>query len=185
VGEGTRARQFGESIFPAAACDAGAVGAGPEPTACCRCLRTSIRDIDRRTCGIVSAVYRGMMVDQVFTGFAMLGASVPSFWLGHRALADLSPVVAGVVSGSGYGRAWRFARSAHLVPGGCPPPAGPAQFGADHPLHACLDARRAGRGLRAHGARQGPGRRRRGAQARAAQRAGAHRHRHRPDGGVC
>ena len=38
--------------------------------------------------------------------------------------------------------------------------AGHPQLGADHPLHARLDARRAGRRLRAHRARQGPLRRR-------------------------
>lgn len=33
-------------------------------------------------CGIVSAVFRGKFVDQLLTGFAMLGASIPSFWFG-------------------------------------------------------------------------------------------------------
>src|SRR5215467_10716627 len=33
-------------------------------------------------CGIVAAVWRGKLADQIFSGFAMLGASVPSFWFG-------------------------------------------------------------------------------------------------------
>jgi peptide/nickel transport system permease protein len=53
-------------------------------------------------CGIVSAVYRGKMVDQVFTGFAMLGASVPSFWLG-LVLMQIFAVSLGWFPVSGYG----------------------------------------------------------------------------------
>ena len=33
-------------------------------------------------CGIVAAVWRNGVADQAFSGFAMLGASIPSFWLG-------------------------------------------------------------------------------------------------------
>jgi peptide/nickel transport system permease protein len=53
-------------------------------------------------CGIVSAVYRGRWVDQVFTGFAMLGASVPSFWLG-LVLMQIFAVSLGWFPVSGYG----------------------------------------------------------------------------------
>lgn len=53
-------------------------------------------------CGIVSAVYRGRAVDQVFTGVAMLGASVPSFWLGI-VLIQLFAVSLGWFPVSGYG----------------------------------------------------------------------------------
>src|SRR6266478_6323828 len=31
-------------------------------------------------CGIIAAVWRGRIIDQIFSGFAMLGASIPSFW---------------------------------------------------------------------------------------------------------
>lgn len=53
-------------------------------------------------CGIVSAVWRGRAVDQVFTGVAMLGASVPSFWLG-LVLIQLFAVGLGWFPVSGYG----------------------------------------------------------------------------------
>jgi peptide/nickel transport system permease protein len=33
-------------------------------------------------CGIIAAVWRGRIIDQFFSGFAMLGASIPSFWFG-------------------------------------------------------------------------------------------------------
>jgi len=53
-------------------------------------------------CGIVSAVYRGRAVDQLFTGVAMLGASVPSFWLGI-VLMQIFAVSLGWFPVSGYG----------------------------------------------------------------------------------
>jgi peptide/nickel transport system permease protein len=53
-------------------------------------------------CGIVSAVFRGRVVDQVFTGIAMLGASIPSFWLGI-VLIQLFAVSLGWFPASGYG----------------------------------------------------------------------------------
>jgi len=53
-------------------------------------------------CGIVSAVYRGRTVDQLFTGVAMLGASVPSFWLGI-VLMQIFAVSLGWFPVSGYG----------------------------------------------------------------------------------
>jgi peptide/nickel transport system permease protein len=52
--------------------------------------------------GIVSAVYRGRWVDQAFTGFAMLGASVPSFWFG-LVLMQIFAVGLGWFPVSGYG----------------------------------------------------------------------------------
>src|SRR5882757_6092490 len=33
-------------------------------------------------CGIIAAVWRGRPADQFFSGSAMLGASIPSFWFG-------------------------------------------------------------------------------------------------------
>jgi len=53
-------------------------------------------------CGLVSAVYRGRAIDQVLTGFAMLGASVPSFWLG-LVLMQIFAVSLGWFPVSGYG----------------------------------------------------------------------------------
>jgi len=53
-------------------------------------------------CGIVSAVYRGSVIDQLFTGVAMLGASVPSFWLGI-VLMQIFAVSLGWFPVSGYG----------------------------------------------------------------------------------
>src|ERR1700682_3213144 len=38
-------------------------------------------------CGIIAAVWRGRTIDQLFSGFAMLGASIPSLWFGLRLLA--------------------------------------------------------------------------------------------------
>lgn len=53
-------------------------------------------------CGIVSAVFRGKLVDQLLTGFAMLGASIPSFWLG-LVLMQIFAVSLGWFPVSGYG----------------------------------------------------------------------------------
>jgi peptide/nickel transport system permease protein len=53
-------------------------------------------------CGIVAAVWRGRGADQFFSGFAMLGASVPSFWLGI-VLMQIFAVSLGWFPVSGYG----------------------------------------------------------------------------------
>ncbi|WP_050479634.1 ABC transporter permease [Herbaspirillum rhizosphaerae] len=53
-------------------------------------------------CGIVSAVWRGRVVDQVFTGIAMLGASIPSFWFG-LILMQIFAVKMGWFPVAGYG----------------------------------------------------------------------------------
>jgi peptide/nickel transport system permease protein len=53
-------------------------------------------------CGIVAAVWRGRAVDQVFSGFAMLGASIPSFWLG-LILMQIFAVGLGWFPVAGYG----------------------------------------------------------------------------------
>ncbi|MEO5670245.1 MAG: ABC transporter permease [Ramlibacter sp.] len=73
-----------------------------EPTALLSLLSITIATLIGVPCGIVSAVYRGKMVDQVFTGFAMLGASVPSFWLG-LVLMQIFAVSLGWFPVSGYG----------------------------------------------------------------------------------
>jgi peptide/nickel transport system permease protein len=53
-------------------------------------------------CGIISAVWRGRAIDQVFSGFAMLGASIPSFWFG-LILMQIFAVGLGWFPVAGYG----------------------------------------------------------------------------------
>ena len=53
-------------------------------------------------CGIIAAVWRGKLTDQVFSGFAMLGASVPSFWFG-LILMQIFAVSLGWFPVAGYG----------------------------------------------------------------------------------
>ena len=52
--------------------------------------------------GILSAVFRGKLVDQVCSGLAMLGASIPSFWFG-LILMQIFAVSLGWFPVSGYG----------------------------------------------------------------------------------
>jgi peptide/nickel transport system permease protein len=73
-----------------------------EPTALLSLLAVSIATLIGIPCGIVSAVFRGRAVDQIFTGVAMLGASVPSFWLG-LVLIQIFAVSLGWFPVSGYG----------------------------------------------------------------------------------
>ena len=73
-----------------------------EPTALLSLMAVAIATLIGVPCGIVSAVYRGRAVDQAFTGAAMLGASVPSFWLG-LVLIQLFSVSLGWFPVSGYG----------------------------------------------------------------------------------
>ena len=73
-----------------------------EPTALLSLLAVSIATLIGIPCGIVSAVFRGRAIDQVFTGVAMLGASVPSFWLG-LVLIQIFAVALGWFPVSGYG----------------------------------------------------------------------------------
>ena len=53
-------------------------------------------------CGIIAAVWRGKSADQFFSGFAMLGASVPSFWFG-LILMQIFAVSLGWFPVAGYG----------------------------------------------------------------------------------
>ena len=53
-------------------------------------------------CGLVAAVWRGRLVDQVLSAVAMLGASVPSFWMG-LILIQIFAVWLGWFPASGYG----------------------------------------------------------------------------------
>src|SRR5262245_26578872 len=73
-----------------------------EPTTMLALMAVAIAAAIGIPCGIVSAVWRGRAVDQVFTGIAMLGASIPSFWLG-LVLIQLFAVSLGWFPVSGYG----------------------------------------------------------------------------------
>jgi peptide/nickel transport system permease protein len=73
-----------------------------EPTTLLALLAVAIATLIGVPCGVVSAVFRGRLVDQVFTGFAMLGASVPSFWFG-LVLMQIFAVWLGWFPVSGYG----------------------------------------------------------------------------------
>ena len=73
-----------------------------EPTTLLSLMAVAIATLIGVPCGIVSAVYRGRAADQAFTGFAMLGASVPSFWFG-LVLMQIFAVSLGWFPVSGYG----------------------------------------------------------------------------------
>ncbi len=53
-------------------------------------------------CGLIAAVWRGRLADQIFSAVAMLGASVPSFWMG-LILIQVFAVGLGWFPASGYG----------------------------------------------------------------------------------
>ena len=73
-----------------------------EPTTLLSLMAVAIATLIGVPCGIVSAMYRGRAADQAFTGFAMLGASVPSFWFG-LVLMQIFAVSLGWFPVSGYG----------------------------------------------------------------------------------
>ena len=73
-----------------------------EPTTLLALMAVAIATLIGVPCGVVSAVFRGRAVDQFFTGFAMLGASIPSFWLG-LVLMQIFAVSLGWFPVSGYG----------------------------------------------------------------------------------
>jgi len=73
-----------------------------EPTTLLALMAVAIAALIGVPCGIVSAVFRGRLVDQLFTGIAMLGASIPSFWLG-LILIQFFAVKLGWFPTSGYG----------------------------------------------------------------------------------
>ena len=92
---------LGESIFlqrPVAQ----ALWERAEPTALLSLMAIGIAALIGVPCGIVSAVWRGKAIDQVVSGFAMLGASVPSFWFG-LVLMQVFAVGLGWFPVSGYG----------------------------------------------------------------------------------
>ena len=73
-----------------------------EPTTLLALMAVGIATLIGVPCGIVSAVFRGRWIDQFFTGIAMLGASIPSFWLGI-VLMQMFAVSLGWFPVSGYG----------------------------------------------------------------------------------
>jgi peptide/nickel transport system permease protein len=73
-----------------------------EPTTLLALLSVFIAAFIGVPCGIISAVFRGKFIDQLFTGFAMLGASIPSFWFG-LVLMQIFAVSMGWFPVSGYG----------------------------------------------------------------------------------
>ena len=73
-----------------------------EPTFFLTLFSIAIATLIGVPCGIVSAVWRGRAIDQAFSGFAMLGASIPSFWLG-LILMQVFAVALGWFPVAGYG----------------------------------------------------------------------------------
>ncbi|MEA2698917.1 MAG: peptide/nickel transport system permease protein [Myxococcales bacterium] len=73
-----------------------------EPTGLLTLLSLSIALLIGLPCGITSAVFRGKWIDQVFTGVAMVGASIPSFWFG-LILMQIFAVGLGWFPVAGYG----------------------------------------------------------------------------------
>jgi peptide/nickel transport system permease protein len=73
-----------------------------EPTTLLALMAVGIATLIGVPCGVASAVFRGGVADQALTGFAMLGASVPSFWFG-LVLMQIFAVSLGWFPVSGYG----------------------------------------------------------------------------------
>jgi peptide/nickel transport system permease protein len=73
-----------------------------EPTFFLTLFAMSIAMLIGIPCGIIAAVWRNSLVDQAFSGFAMLGASIPSFWLG-LILMQIFAVGLGWFPVAGYG----------------------------------------------------------------------------------
>jgi peptide/nickel transport system permease protein len=92
---------LGQSIFlqrPVAQ----ALAERAEPTFFLTLFAMSLAILIGVPCGIAAAVWRNSWVDQVFSGFAMLGASIPSFWLG-LILMQIFAVSLGWFPVAGYG----------------------------------------------------------------------------------
>ena len=73
-----------------------------EPTAWLAFMSVSLAVLIGLPCGIASAVWRGRWIDQCVSTLAMLGASMPSFWMGLMAIQILA-VGVGWFPVSGYG----------------------------------------------------------------------------------
>jgi peptide/nickel transport system permease protein len=87
-----------------------------EPTTLLALMAVAIAALIGIPAGIAGAVFRGKWIDQIFTSLAMLGASIPSFWLG-LVLMQVFAVALGWFPVSGYGDpgAPLFERLRHLV----------------------------------------------------------------------
>lgn len=87
-----------------------------EPTAWLALLAVGLSMLIGVPCGIASALWRGRWIDQIVSTLAMLGASMPSFWMGLLAI-QLLAVGAGWFPVSGYGdpgASW-ITRVHHLI----------------------------------------------------------------------
>jgi len=73
-----------------------------EPTFFLAMFSVTIAALIGIPCGLIAAVWRGRLVDQIFSAVAMLGASVPSFWMG-LILIQVFAVWLGWFPASGYG----------------------------------------------------------------------------------
>jgi len=73
-----------------------------EPTLFLAFFAVSIAAAIGVPCGIVAAIWRGSLTDQLLSGLAMLGASIPSFWMG-LILIQFFAVHLGWFPASGYG----------------------------------------------------------------------------------
>src|SRR5438105_1683247 len=73
-----------------------------EPTLFLALFAVSIAALIGVPCGMAAAIWRGSAADQAVSSVAMLGASVPSFWLG-LILIQLFAVHLGWFPASGYG----------------------------------------------------------------------------------
>ena len=73
-----------------------------EPTFFLATFAVTIAALIGIPCGLTAAVWRGRLVDQIFSAIAMLGASVPSFWMG-LILIQVFAVGLGWFPASGYG----------------------------------------------------------------------------------
>lgn len=73
-----------------------------EPTFFLAMFAVTIAALIGIPCGLIAAVWRGRVVDQLFSAVAMLGASVPSFWMG-LILIQIFAVGLGWFPASGYG----------------------------------------------------------------------------------
>jgi peptide/nickel transport system permease protein len=73
-----------------------------EPTFFLALFAVAIAALIGIPCGLVAAVWRGRVVDQILSAVAMLGASVPSFWMG-LILIQIFAVWLGWFPASGYG----------------------------------------------------------------------------------
>jgi peptide/nickel transport system permease protein len=73
-----------------------------EPTFFLSIFAVAIAALIGIPCGLAAAVWRGRIVDQILSAVAMLGASVPSFWMG-LILIQIFAVWLGWFPASGYG----------------------------------------------------------------------------------